>query len=136
MVLQRRPKNMRKLIAPLIFAALLLLTLALAAGCGGTTAAPALKNQAPKASQVTVQQVAKNPAAYDGQVVVTEGNYAVGYCSACFLLKDGVSALRVEVSERAPLPPESKLNSRMQVQGKIYVAQGSPNLVASQIVYK
>jgi|GEM_PF-3430498 len=127
---------MKKRIGPPLVMVALLLTLALAAGCGGTTAAPTTETKAPNANQVTVQQVAKNPAAYDGQEVVTEGNYAVGYCSACFLLKDGVSALRIEVTEHAPLPPESKLNSRMQVKGKIYVAQGSPNLVASQIVYK
>jgi uncharacterized protein YdeI (BOF family) len=88
------------------------------------------------AKRVAVEEIALNPTAYDGAIVTTEGNYAVGYCSACFLLKDGVHAVRVEVSDTAPLPPESRLNSRMEVTGKIYVAQGSPNIVAEEIIYK
>ena len=121
-------------------AALLVVSILLAAGCGGgataTKSVPIKKTGSGSAKNVSVKSVATNPTAYDGQVITTEGNYAVGYCSACFLLKDGVSALRVEVSDSAPLPPESKLNSRMQVTGKIYIAQGSPNLIADEIVYK
>ncbi len=82
-----------------------------------------------------VADVSDNPAAFDGKTITVEGNYAVGYCAACFLLKDGVSALRVEVTDAVELPPESKLNSRMRVKGKIYVANDSPNLVASQLEY-
>ena len=119
--------------------AVLLVLLIVVGGCGGGTSKPTASqspNQSTSVNIVTVQQVATNPANYDGQEIATEGNYAVGYCSACFLLKDGVSSLRVEVTDQAPLPPESKLNSRMEVTGKIYIAQGSPNLVASKIVYK
>ena len=90
----------------------------------------------PDAKQVTVEQIARDPQAYDSVVVTTEGNYAVGYCSACFLLKDGVYSVRVEVSDTAPQPPDSKKTARMTVTGKIYVAQGSPNIVAESIVYK
>ena len=116
----------------------LMVSLAVVAGCDSTqtTGTPGSVSQSTTAKRVTVKDVATNPASYDGQEIVTEGNYAVGYCSACFLLKDGVSALRVEATDEAPLPPESKLNSRMEVTGKIYIAQGSPNLVASKIVYK
>jgi uncharacterized protein YdeI (BOF family) len=119
--------------AALVVAALLM------GGCGGGSgykqgSATAVSDT--NATQVTVEQIAKNPQAYDSVIVTTEGNYAVGYCSACFLLKDGVYAVRVEVSDSAPLPPESKLNSRMQVTGKIYVAQESPNIVAENIIYK
>lgn len=113
----------------------------LAAGCSEGTATTTNKkattvSNTSSADKVTVAEIGKNPSAYDNVVVTTEGNYAVGYCSACFLLKDGVSAVRVEVSDTATLPPESKLNSRMEVTGKIYVAQGSPNIVAEEIVYK
>jgi len=121
-------------------AVLLMVSTLIAAGCGGgataTKSVPTKTTGSGSAKNVSVKSVATNPTAYDGQVITTEGNYAVGYCSACFLLKDGVSALRVEVSDSAPLPPESKLNSRMQVTGKIYIAQGSPNLIADEIVYK
>jgi uncharacterized protein YdeI (BOF family) len=129
---------MRKtIITCLLLAAM---TAAVAAGCGGTTATTTGKattaTNTSNATNATVAAIAKDPTSYDGVVVRTEGNYAVGYCSACFLLKDGVSAVRVEVSDTAPLPPKSKLNSRMEVTGKIYVAQGSPNIVAEKIVYK
>jgi uncharacterized protein YdeI (BOF family) len=111
----------------------------IAAGCGsssGTSNTTAVKTQAePDAMNVKVEAIATSPMEFDNQTVTTEGNYAVGYCSACFLLKDGVSAVRVEVSDTAPLPPESKLNSRMRVTGKIYVANGSPNIVATKIEY-
>ena len=128
---------MRKLWLP--FTALLLAAALLASGCGGgstSTAGQTVSLANPDAKQVSVEEIAKDPMAYDSVIVTTEGNYAVGYCSACFLLKDGVYAVRVEVSDTAPLPPESKLTSRMQVTGKIYVAQGSPNIVAESIVYK
>ncbi len=126
-----------------VFVALVLLGMlvvgALSAGCGGgggATGGPAVKTQAdPGAPEVKVESISRSPMDYDNQTVTTEGNYAVGYCAACFLLKDGVSAVRVEVSDTAPLPPESKLNSRMRVTGKIYVANGSPNLVATGIDY-
>ncbi|MBU1672261.1 MAG: hypothetical protein KKF41_10865 [Actinobacteria bacterium] len=123
----------------LVLGVLVLAVVALLAGCGGTTQGTITgktEEAPPSATRVTVAQVANDPAAWDGKTVTTEGNYAVGYCSACFLLKDGVSALRVEVSDTAPLPPESKLNSRMEVTGRIYVAKGSPNLVATSLVYK
>ena len=128
---------MKKLLLPL--AALLLAAVLLASGCGGSptsTAGQTVSLTNPDAVQVSVEEIAKDPMAYDSVIVTTEGNYAVGYCSACFLLKDGVYAVRVEVSDTAPLPPESKLTDRMQVTGKIYVAQGSPNIVAESIVYK
>jgi uncharacterized protein YdeI (BOF family) len=129
---------MRRILLP--FLVTVAIATILAAGCGGTEATSAVKATTAKstsnAQNVTVAEIAKNPTAYDGVVVSTEGNYAVGYCSACFLLKDGVSAVRVEVSDTAPLPPESKLRSRMEVTGKIYVANGSPNIVAEEIVYK
>ncbi|MHB8895534.1 MAG: hypothetical protein ACYC99_10215 [Candidatus Geothermincolia bacterium] len=129
---------MRKVTAIVVLASLAVALIALA-GCGnGPTTKSDTQAQAVSdtARKVTVKEVATNPTAYDGQEVTTEGNYAVGYCSACFLLKDGVSALRVEVSDSAPLPPEDKLNARMQVTGKIYIAQGSPNLIADKLVYK
>jgi hypothetical protein len=110
----------------------------LAVGCGngpsGTSQTPTLPG--PDTRQVTVEQIAKDPAAFDRVSVTTEGDYAVGYCSECFLLKDGVYAVRVEVTDTAPLPPESKLYTRMQVTGMIYVAQGSPNIIAESIEYK
>lgn len=109
-----------------------------AVGCGGKATSGKTETTAPAksgAEEVTVAQIANSPAEYDNRTVTTEGNYAVGYCSACFLLKDGVSAVRVEVSDTAPLPPESKLRSRMRVTGKIYVANGSPNIVADRIDY-
>jgi uncharacterized protein YdeI (BOF family) len=125
----------------LFFAGLALMFLAafLAIGCGsgsGNTAGTTANAAATNAKQVSVEEIAKDPEAYNNMIVTTEGNYAVGYCSACFLLKDGVYAVRVEVSDTAPLPPESKLNSRMEVTGKIYVAQDSPNIVADSIIYK
>ncbi len=121
--------------AALVVAALLMGGCGSGSGTGSTvssTGNAALEN----ATQVTVEEIAKNPQAYDSVIVTTEGYYAVGYCSACFLLKDGVYAVRVEVSDAAPLPPESKLHTRMQVTGKIYVAQESPNIVAENITYK
>lgn len=117
----------------------------LAVGCGGGPTATTSSNSSgstPASSSKTnykdvpVKDVATNPQAYDGQDIRVQGNYAVGYCSACFLLKDGVSALRIEVSDTAPLPPEDKLGARMEVSGKIYIAQDSPNLIADEIVYK
>lgn len=128
---------MKKYVLP---CALLLLALVIVvSGCGGgsTSGESSGKPQAdtPDATQVRVEQIAKSPMEYDNKIVTTEGNYAVGYCSACFLLKDGVSAVRVEVSDTAPLPPESRLTARMKVTGKIYVANGSPNIVASKIEY-
>ena len=128
---------MKKLLLPLT--ALLLAAALLASGCGGgstSTAGQTVSLTDPDAVQVSVEEIARDPQAFDSVIVTTEGDYAVGYCSACFLLKDGVYAVRVEVSDTAPLPPESKLTSRMQVTGKIYVAQGSPNIVAESIVYK
>jgi len=121
--------------------ALLVVAALLMSGCGGgsgsvNSAGSAGSTSVENATQVTVENIAKNPQAYDSVIVTTEGYYAVGYCSACFLLKDGVYAVRVEVSDTAPLPPESKLRTRMQVTGKIYVAQGSPNIVADNIFYK
>ena len=76
----------------------------LAVGCSGGTATTFNKkattvSNTSSAEKVTVAEIGKNPSAYDNVVVTTEGNYAVGYCSACFLLKDGVSAVRVEVSD-------------------------------------
>lgn len=131
---------MKRYIARIItVSAVLMVSLVVAGGCGGGTSTPKASqsaNQSTSATKVTVQQVSTNPSNYDGQEISTEGNYAVGYCSACFLLKDGVSSLRVEVTDLAPMPPESKLNSRMEVTGKIYIAKGSPNLVANKIVYK
>jgi len=106
-----------------------------AVGCGGKTTTRAVQST-PQAQKVLVASISSDPQAYDGKTVTTEGNYAVGYCSACFLLKDGVSALRVEVGETVPLPPESKLNSRMKVTGRIYVVKGSPNLIASKLEYE
>lgn len=135
---------MKKIVPAVVLAVIVLVAVA-ATGCGGSSTSSSSSSGSstkPKSSggntatNVTVKDVSTNPQAYDGQEVTTEGNYAVGYCSACFLLKDGVSALRVEVTDQAPLPPESKLNSRMQVTGKIYLAQGSPNLIADEIVYK
>ena len=123
----------------LTLTAVLLVSLVVAGGCGGGKSTPRASqsaNQSTSATKVTVQQVSTNPSNYDGQEIATEGDYAAGYCSACFLLKDGVSSLRVEVTDLAPMPPESKLNSRMEVTGKIYIAKGSPNLVANKIVYK
>lgn len=126
----------KRLLACLVIA---LVTALLAGGCksgssnvSSSTTVPAN----PDAKQVTVEQIARDPQAYDSVVVSTEGNYAVGYCSACFLLKDGVYSVRVEVSDTAPQPPDSKKKARMVVTGKIYVAQGSPNIVAESIVYK
>jgi uncharacterized protein YdeI (BOF family) len=119
--------------------ALVLFAAFLAVGCGSgssNTAGTTVNAAETNAKQVSVEEIAKDPEAYNNMIVTTEGNYAVGYCSACFLLKDGVYAVRVEVSDSAPLPPESKLKSRMQVTGKIYVAQGSPNIVADSIIYK
>jgi uncharacterized protein YdeI (BOF family) len=113
----------------------------LAAGCGNTTTqgkAPSTKavsDTSANAENVTVQAISSNPTAYDGRIVTTEGNYAVGYCSACFLLKDGVASVRCEVSDTAPLPPESKLTSRMRVTGKVYVVKGSPNIISEKIEY-
>ncbi|HEY5526947.1 MAG TPA: hypothetical protein VIK02_05155 [Candidatus Anoxymicrobiaceae bacterium] len=104
-------------------------------GCGGSKTS-SLVEKAPTAEKATVESISTNPNAYDGKTIVTEGNYAVGYCAACFLLKDGVSSLRVEVSETVPLPPKSKLNSRMKVSGRIYVVKGSPNLIASNLEYE
>ena len=127
---------MKKLLLPL--AMVLLAAAILASGCGGGTSGTAQTGSLsdPDAVQVTVEEIAKDPAAFDSVIVTTEGDYAVGYCSACFLLKDGVYSVRVEVSDTAPLPPESKLHTHMQVTGKIYVAQGSPNIVADNIEYK
>lgn len=123
----------------LIVMALVLLAGFLASGCGSgseNTTASTVSTAVANAKQVSVEEIAKDPEAYNNMIVTTEGNYAVGYCSACFLLKDGVYSVRVEVSDSAPLPPDSKLNSRMEVTGKIYVAQGSPNIVADSIIYK
>ncbi|OFW55398.1 MAG: hypothetical protein A2W01_06710 [Candidatus Solincola sediminis] len=123
----------------LFFVIALLATSFLAAGCGNGSAGTVGSVDtvaATSGKQTTVEEIARNPQGYDSVIVTTEGNYAVGYCSACFLLKDGVFSVRVEVSDTAPLPPESKLNARMQITGKIYVAQGSPNIVAENIIYK
>lgn len=128
----------QRVFVPLVLLGMLVIG-ALATGCGGAggeSSGSAVKTQAdPGAPEVKVASIEQAPMEYDNKTVTTEGNYAVGYCSACFLLKDGVSAVRVEVSDTAPLPPESKLNSRMRVTGKIYVANGSPNLVATSIEY-
>ncbi len=131
---------MKKFLLPCLAA--LLLAALLTGGCGkesggtGSTGTTSTVAANPDAKQVSVEEIARDPQAFDSVIVTTEGNYAVGYCSACFLLKDGVYSVRVEVSDTAPLPPESKLTARMQVTGKIYVAQGSPNIVAESIVYK
>lgn len=130
---------MNKKVAAITFLLLLATAVTLAAGAGcdgaGKTAATTVQ-QSPQPPKASVASVANDPQAYDGKSITTEGNYAVGYCSACFLLKDGVSALRVEVSETVTLPPESKLGSRMKVSGRIYVVKGSPNLVASKLEYE
>ncbi|MEW6552905.1 MAG: hypothetical protein AB1384_01285 [Actinomycetota bacterium] len=127
---------MKRTLLPLAVTVLVLSGL-VASGCGGSSGAAQTADLVdPDAKQVTVEEIARDPEAFDSVIVTTEGDYAVGYCSACFLLKDGVHAVRVEVSDTAPLPPESKLHTRMQVTGKIYVAQGSPNIVAESIVYK
>lgn len=134
----------------LVIVALAAITVLAATSCGGTksadtsdaadTGSSTARSQpgAPDGDykSVTVKDISANPQAYDGQEIMTEGNYAVGYCAACFLLKDGVAALRVEVSDSAPLPDEGKLGARMEVSGKVYIAQGSPNLVADKITYK
>jgi hypothetical protein len=127
---------MKKMLLPCF--ALIVAAALLSGGCknGSGDGASATVAPNPDAKQVTVEQIARDPMAYDSVVVTTEGNYAVGYCSACFLLKDGVYSVRVEVSDTAPQPPDSKKTARMTVTGKIYVAQGSPNIVAESIVYK
>ena len=126
---------MKKLLLPCL--AILLATALLTGSCKkGSDNTSTAGAPDPNAKQVSVEQIARDPQAFDSVVVTTEGNYAVGYCSACFLLKDGVYSVRVEVSDTAPQPPDSKKTARMQVTGKIYVAQGSPNIVADSIVYK
>lgn len=127
---------MKKTILPSLV--LMLAAALLVGGCGsGSTRSPAsVAADTGNAKRVSVEEIARDPEAFDSMVVTTEGDYAVGYCSACFLLKDGVYSVRVEVSDTAPLPPESKLYTRMEVTGKIYVAQGSPNIVAESIVYR
>jgi uncharacterized protein YdeI (BOF family) len=129
----QRVKRIGILVAVLLVVSMLLAIV----GCSTetTTVSESDASVSSGATQCKVADVADDPAAWDNKVIVVEGNYAVGYCSACFLLKDGVSALRVEVTDTAPLPPESKLNSRMRVSGQIYVVNGSPNLIASKIDY-
>jgi uncharacterized protein YdeI (BOF family) len=113
---------------------------AVAAGCGTATVSSG-KGKGTTVSQsgktVSVSDIAKSPDAYKGKTVTVEGTvYRGPGCTECFLCKSGKDAVRIVVSSQAPLPPTSKVNSKIRVTGLVEVQSGSPSIQASTIVYK
>ncbi len=110
------------------------------AGCG-TTSVNSSGAKGTTVSQrqktVSISDIAKSPDTYKGQTVVVEGTvYRGPGCTECFLCKSGKDAVRIVVSKQAPLPPTSKVNSKIRVTGLVEVQSGSPSIQASKIVYE
>lgn len=115
---------MKKFIWAGVAAALVAGTIIAVAGCGGGGTKYGASISA--SEQVTrVADINSNPDAYAGKTVVINGYFAQGFCSDCFLVKDGTASMRVVGSTTVPVPPSSKINSPIRVIGSVEVKEGT-----------
>ncbi len=100
------------------------------AGCGGGGAKVSTDTKPAKISEIL-----DDPGGYEGRGVVIEGVLAYFCCADGFTMKDGVSGMKVIISETAPMPEQSKLNSRLMVEGNVVLQGGIPAVSAQAIEF-
>lgn len=74
-----------------------------------------------KISQITLQELLENPTIYKNKIVIIEGIFAGICCATDFFLKDGNNKVEVYIQDKVPMPPKSKVGSRIKVTGKVKV---------------
>lgn len=130
------------------FTATILMTL-LFAGClkGQSHAAPSEKKQppqtqnkaespAPAVKTVTIAELLKAPKTYDGQEVVVRGIFTSFCPDGDFVLKDGFDSLEFYVTEQVPMPPKSKLGSKIRIRGMVKVRRNEVSIIAKEVTFE
>jgi PBP1b-binding outer membrane lipoprotein LpoB len=85
---------------------------------------------------VKMEELLKDPKAYEGKDVVVGGVFNNICCADDFVLKDGLNAIEVYVTDQCPMPDKSKLRSKMQVHGTVKVKGDDVTLVAKEVKFE
>jgi len=83
-----------------------------------------------------MEELLKDPKSYEGKDVVVGGVFNSICCADDFVLKDGLNAIEVYVTDQCPMPDKSKLRSRMQVHGTVKVKGDEVTLVAKEVKFE
>ncbi len=105
-----------------------------APAAAGTPASGAVEAAAPMAA--TIAQLLTRPKAYAGKEVSVKGIFGGICCPSDFKLKDGVDTIEVYSTPTCPMPPESKLRSRVTVRGTVLVRGGQPAITARELKFE
>ncbi|MCX6689992.1 MAG: hypothetical protein NTZ39_09950 [Methanoregula sp.] len=125
-----KPSNRAYL--PLILAGILIGAV-LIAGCT-TQPAPAGTPSAPVSTgSVSIGEIVKDPAAYEGKEVVMKGKITNECGSGCwFMLEDGTGLIYVDLAPNNFAIPQLQ-GATVVVKGVIHVAKGDPTLTAATV---
>ncbi len=127
--------------------AITILTMLLVAGCskGQSNAAPSEKKQTqqtqnkaetPAVKTVTIAELLKAPKAYDGQEVVVQGVFTSFCPDGDFVIKDGFDSLEFYITEQVPMPPKSKLGSKIRIRGMVKVRRNEVSIIAKEVKFE
>lgn len=102
-------------------------------GCTSATGDGAATAKTP-ANGVSIGDIVKNPAAYNGTTVIVQGKITSECGSGCwFMVDDGTGTLYVDLAPNNFAIPQLQ-GSTVMIEGSIVIANGDPTLNAIKVV--
>lgn len=101
------------------------------------TPIPTQKQPSPFDGKATsLREILGSPKIYAGKDVVINGVLFNICCAANFTFKDGSDSILVDISEQCPMPPTSKVGSKIKVLGTVKVSYNNVSVEAREIKFQ
>lgn len=84
----------------------------------------------PDVKRVKIAELLKEPKSYAGQDVVVSGIFNGICCPSDFVLKDGIDAIEIYVTE---MPSKSRVGSKMEIYGTVRVKCGFVSVIDKEV---
>lgn len=85
---------------------------------------------------ISLREIRGNPKLYSGKDVVISGVLFNICCGTDFVFKDGLDTIQVVVTEQAPMPPTSRIGSKIRVLGTVKVSYDNVVVVGKEIKFQ
>lgn len=102
-------------------------------GCGQKS--PENKAVSP-AEPAAIAELLREPRVYAGKDVAVRGVFSGICCASDWFLKDGMDTIEVYGTRMCPMPPRSRLRSKLTVIGTVMVRGGQPALTAKELRFE
>lgn len=88
----------------------------------------------PKAARIA--DLLREPKSYAGEDVAVKGIFAGACCASDWFLKDGVDTIEIYSTKMCPMPPRSKVRSKVTVIGTVMVRNDHPAITAKELRFE